>query len=245
MWLVLLLILGLVFGSFVNVLVYRLPLGISIMGRSFCPKCKKQIAWFDNIPLLSFLLLKGKCRKCGKRISWRYPLVELITALGFVTFYELIGFKDIVYLGFLLVIFCVFLAVFAIDLEKQIIPDSLVFFAYIISFILLLFGGGSIYSNLLAGYSAGLFLLLLHLLTRGRGMGLGDVKLALVGGTILGFTGGLIWMYLAFLTGALVGIILILLGKAKFGKHIAFGPFLILAFWLTLFWGDKVFQWIF
>lgn len=216
-------ILGLVFGSFLNVLIWRLPKGMTILGRSVCPKCKKQIAWYDNIPLFSFFLLRGKCRNCHKAISRQYPLVEAITGIGFV----LIGWNFP-----WLVLFCLLLAIFVIDLQHQIIPDELVFAGIIVA---LPFCRSS---DLLAGFIAASFLLLIHLITRGRGMGLGDVKLAVFGGMVVGLELVFNWLVLSFLTGAVVGVILVLVKKAKLKSQIAFGPFLILALFLTvIIWG--------
>jgi prepilin signal peptidase PulO-like enzyme (type II secretory pathway) len=167
--------------------------------------------------------------------------VEVSSALGFVAVYEFVGIGSVGYFILLLALFCLFSAIFVIDLEKQIIPDSLVFACYILILFWFLFSGnGDFFKQVGSGYFAALFLLLLHLVTKGKGMGLGDVKLALVGGTVLGLSMSLVWLYLAFLTGSLVGIILILLRKASFGRPIAFGPFLIFAFWLTVFWGEYI-----
>lgn len=216
-------ILGLVFGSFISALSYRYPKRISIVkGRSFCPNCKKQINWYDNIPLLSFLFLGAKCRNCKKPISWRYPIIELSTAIGFF----LIGFNL-----YYLIIFCILELIFIIDFEHQIIPDNLVFLGILIS----------PFSNLFAGFFCALLLLLIHLVTKGRGMGLGDVKFAVLGGMLVGLNLSLIWLFVAFLTGAVVGIILILGKRAGLKDKIAFGPFLVAAIPITLIWGEKIF----
>ena len=226
-------ILGLCFGSFVNVLVYRLPRYITLLGRSFCPKCRKRIAWFDNIPLLSFVLLRCRCRYCLKKISWQYPLVELVTALIFVLGFKLLAFSNFLFFALLTPIF---LAIFLIDLKFQTIPDELTFCGILIAFLFSLFflGQNGFYSRILAGFIASTFLLLLHLFTHCRGMGLGDVKFAVFGGMVTGLDKLLIWLSTAFLTGAAVGLILILAKKAKLKTKIAFGPFLIFALFLVL-----------
>jgi leader peptidase (prepilin peptidase)/N-methyltransferase len=254
----LLIVYGLIVGSFLTAYTYRLPLGKLISkGRSVCPSCKKKIVWYDNIPLLSFLLLKGKCRKCGKKISARYPAIEMMTLLGFVGIYYLLNAcgstsplssnticswqskLGVMGLPLMLLVFSIILMIFVIDLEKMIIPDELVFFGLILVFVcLLLFDPSSLYIHLLAGFGAGVFLLLLNILTRGKGMGLGDVKLALFIGSLLGWPLTIVWLFGAFLTGAIVGSILILTKKTAFGKQIAFGPYLILSLIITLIWGD-------
>ena len=249
---------GLIFGSFLSALTFRLPRHVSIgQGRSFCDKCKKQISWYDNIPLLSFILLKGRCRYCHKKISIRYPLIEFLTALTFVfVFYFFTAFKgetlqgSIFYtwkealgvgaLPYFFLLFLILIAIFVIDIEKQIIPDSLIFCLFlVVAIALILTHIENFYDYFFAGFAAASFLLLLVFITKGKGMGLGDVKLAIPLGTILGLEQTGIWMFLAFLTGGYLGIILILVKKAKLREKIAFGPFLVFAFVLTLFWGNK------
>ena len=232
-----LLILGLVFGSFISALTWRYPRKISIKkGRSICPKCRKQVAWFDNIPILSFILLGGKCRNCKKPISWRYPAIELMMGMGFV----LIGFNI-----FYLIIFCILVSIFVIDLENKIIPDSFVFWGIVIVFLYILsVAPNSLLPFLFSGFFAATLLLTIHLITKGRGMGLGDVKFAVLGGLVTGQRLFLIWLLLAFLTGAVVGIILILGKKAGLKSQIAFGPFLVLAIPLALLYGEKILFWL-
>lgn len=223
--------LGLILGSFIAALTYRYPKKISNMhGRSFCDNCKKQIAWYDNIPLLSFFILGGECRNCGKKISWRYPLIELSCAVGFL----LINFQVIP-----LALFCILIIIFVIDFENQIIPDLFIFIGLIIVIFNLKF---LIFNNILAGMLCASFLLLIHLFTKGRGMGLGDVKFAVLGGLIVGLPLSPIWLFVAFLTGAVVGIILILGKKAGLKSKIAFGPFLIVSIPVTLIWGQKIIE---
>ncbi len=229
-------ILGLVVGSFIGAYTYRYPRGISIAkGRSFCPKCKKKISWFDNIPIGSFLFLKGKCRRCGKKISLRYPLIELAGAIGFVIFAPNI---------FLIFVFSVLLAIFVIDLEEKIIPDELVFAGVFAAFLVFLLTDFNFYASLLAGLGAAGLLLLINLVTRGYGMGLGDVKLALFLGMLLAPTEAMLWLLVSFLFGGAVGFSLLILGKARLKQKIAFGPFLISAFFVVLIWGGVIKKWI-
>ncbi len=251
-----LLISGLVGGSFIGAYTYRLPRNIPISrGRSFCPSCKQKIAWFDNIPLLSFFLLKGKCRQCKKKISFREPLIELIAGVIFV----LLGYFAYNCSGILLSPICywqqtvghifvplfgilslLFLAVLIIDLEHMIIPDELVSASFFLLFISAFVANSEqIYIRLFVGFAAATFLLFINLLTKGKGMGLGDVKLAIPAGFLLGIYAP-IWFFLAFLLGAFVGVILIAFKKAEFGKKIPFGPFLILSLFLCLFWGHLI-----
>lgn len=232
-----LLLLGIITGSFVSAISYRIPKGIGfVKGRSFCDSCKKDLYWYDNIPLLSFFLYLGRSRCCKKQISIRYPLIEIASALGAVLIFFTFGFNTfLIYYP----LFLVSLTIFVIDLEHQIIPDELSLIVFLFGLLnLYVYGsnmGAILYQSLLSGFVFSLLLLLLHLVTKGRGMGLGDVKLAIGLGLILGFSKGLTWLMLSFLTGGIIASILLISGKAKLKTKIAFGPFLIFAFWLTLF----------
>lgn len=246
-------ILGLCVGSFLNVLICRLPRSLAITGRSFCPKCKKKISWYDNIPLISFLMLGGKCRRCHSPISVQYPLVELATGVLFVLATSfvirdvqyVISWPTIFLITYHLLLISSLIIIFTIDLKHQIIPDQIVYPTILVALGYQLFNSPLLILNyLLSAFAAGLFFLGLHLLTRGRGMGFGDVKLAFLMGLILGFPKIILAFYLAFLTGAFAGVILILTGKKKFGQHIPFGPFLAVSTLITLFWGSEILKWI-
>lgn len=249
--------LGAVVGSFLSAYTHRWPRGESVSyGRSYCPNCRKKIPWHDNIPLLSYFLLKGKCRNCRKKISLRYPLIEFFTGIVFTVIYYFLqncsiyplsaicGWQELLggyALPFLLFTASALLAIFVIDFEEQLIPDRLAFLLFGTSFLLIVLSPTpDLYNRLLTGFSLAVFLLLLHLVTRGRGMGLGDVKLALFGGFFFNWPLALVWVYSSFVIGAAVGLLLIALDKAKFGKQIAFGPFLVISFFVTLFWGEQV-----
>ncbi|EKD62963.1 MAG: type II secretory pathway, prepilin signal peptidase PulO [uncultured bacterium] len=249
---------GLVVGSFLSAYTYRQPRGKSIIkGRSVCPRCKSKIAWFDNIPLLSYLLLEGKCRSCKKKISLRYPLIELGTAILFVV--ALFGSRavrlnvgwttllpDYLFYLVIFILISISISILVIDLEHQIIPDEPVFLALSVTLLLLLFSGyTNVWENLLAGFGSALFLLLLHILTRGRGMGLGDVKLALVGGLILGIPLSAVWMFGSFILGGALAVILLFLGEAHLGQKVAFGPFMIASFFIVLIFGDTIVKSVF
>lgn len=267
--LILFIVLGAVFGSFLTSFTWRYPRGILLSEkRSFCPKCKKKISWYNNIPVASYLLLAGKCGSCKKKISARYPIIEIATIMGFALIWILYlgctspsltllfgglvspmcywtGLLGFLALPFFLFIFAVLVSILVIDLENQIIPDSLIFVLLVPLYLLLIINPElGVYTRMLLGLGSALFLLLVNLLTKGKGMGLGDVKLALVGGTLLGWPYTYLWMFLAFLTGAIVGIILILLGKASFGRKIPFGPFLVFSFLVVLFFGPIFFKWL-
>jgi prepilin signal peptidase PulO-like enzyme (type II secretory pathway) len=244
---------GLAVGSFLNVLIYRLPRGLKFAGgRSFCPKCHHKISWFDNIPIFSFIFLGGKCRHCHSPISWKYPGVELITGIVTVIIlnfkFEILNqfltsnFKNILEVFLYLILVWSLIVIFFIDLEHQIIPDEILFPVIVL---FLLFFLATDYQLLVSNYllpalGSFLFLFIIWAVTRGRGMGFGDVKLAFLMGLCLGFPRIILAFYIAFLTGAMIGVILILFKKKKFGQHIAFGPFLTLGTFVSLIWGEKV-----
>ncbi|MBM3205828.1 prepilin peptidase, partial [Candidatus Shapirobacteria bacterium] len=244
-----LILLGLVIGSFLNCLIYRLnqeknQLKNLLWGRSHCPKCRKQLRWYDNLPLISFIFLKGRCRFCHSPISWQYPLVEISATLLTLAVY-LILYRNPTFNWWLL-IFNLFLtygllAIFASDLRYRTIPDELVL--TILGVVLFWLFFHQQWLNFLAGALAGGFFLFLVWITKGQGMGWGDVKLAGLMGLLLGFPKLVVAFYLAFLTGALVGVILVLTKRKKLNSQVPFGPFLTLATWISLFWGDKIWTW--
>lgn len=252
-------VLGLVFGSFLTSFTYRVPRGIDFFhGRSYCPKCRVKIPAWANIPLFSYLFLRGKCVRCKGKISIRYPLIELISGISFLYIYRTfvncqtalsflntpfctLGNESIFYLALVLVLFLVFFSIFIIDLEGQIIFDELVFSSFFLIFIFFIFKDNNLmYDNLFSGFFFASILLFLNLATKGKGMGLGDVKLAIPIAFFLGFSLSFYWLFLAFLTGGITGIILIMLGKAKLKQKIAFGPFLIFSFFVVLFFGNQL-----
>ncbi len=218
-------LLGLIIGSFISAITYRIPRELQfVKGRSFCDSCKKELTWYDNIPLFSFLYYKGKSRCCNQKISIRYLLIELSSALGAVLLFVLLPSTFLI--SYFLFLIC--LAIFVIDLEHQIIPDELSWFILLLGLINFSF------VNIFAGFFFSLLLLTLYLITGGRGMGLGDVKLAIPLGLWLGLEKGVVWLTTSFIIGGIVASILLLLKRAKLKTKIAFGPFLIFAFWVVL-----------
>lgn len=218
---------GLATGSFLNVLIDRLPRGKNVItGRSICDHCGRTLRWFELIPLLSFFLQGGKCRRCHAKLSWQYPIVELATGVAFA-------------LGASPLLFSSLLVIFVADLKYQIIPDSMI----LVGVIGVIGEFGVVRENVVAGAGAAAFFLLLWIITRGKGMGLGDVKLAFLMGLMLGFPKIVVAAYLAFLTGAVVGVILILLGRKRLKSKIAFGPFLVVGTVIAYIFGDMLIRW--
>lgn len=238
---------GLVIGSFISAWSYRLPREISISkGRSVCPHCGEVIYWYDNIPLFSFLMLKGVCRACKNPISKRYPIIEASTGITFVAVYlaqpllaSLFPFVDyLLLLPLSLSIAGLLLTIFVVDVEEQIIPDTAVFLMIILVLGTLLFSANNdFWIRLATGFLMSWLLLSLNLVTKGRGMGLGDVKLVIPLGMILGFPTSISFMFFSFAVGALYGVILIALSLKNLKSKVAFGPFLIIGFVLALLVG--------
>ena len=231
------LLVGACVGSFVNMLIDRIPRDEQIVsGKSKCDACHHVLSWKDLVPVLSWILLHGRCRYCHASIPWRNTAVEIVTSVLFllVTYYYstllFAGSMDgiVVYMGNIILV-SILIVVTVIDLEHMVIPDILLVLAGAVSVLLFFTGGinGSFLTHVYSAAGAGLFFIGLVLITRGRGMGLGDVKYALFMGFLLGFPGIIYGMYTAFLTGAFISVMLILKRKKRFGQTIPFGPFLV------------------
>jgi leader peptidase (prepilin peptidase) / N-methyltransferase len=235
---------GLLIGSFLNACAYRLPLGISIAyGRSFCPVCTVQIRAADNIPLLSWAILKGHCRSCGTSISWRYPAVEALTAGLFAAVAAATGPGALLPLQLLFVATLVLVS--DIDIAERIIPDVVILPVGLIGVVgmtILAPGGAPRWEWLASGLAAAGLLLTIALLyewLRGvQGMGMGDVKLALCMGFFLG-TAVIPALFIGFIAGAVAGVVL--LSKGRDAKTaLPFGPFLAFGAVVALLCGHQL-----
>lgn len=224
---------GLLIGSFLNVVILRLPLKKNLVSvRSACPQCGTQLRWYHNIPVLSFLMLKGKCGFCGTRISWRYPLIELLTGLvAFFLFPEQPGSMELTFFAFEFLVACIFICHFFIDLDHQLLLDSLNLYllAAVLPYAIFHYHwnywviGGAI------GFGGTLLVTWLFYKIRGQiGLGGGDIKLYGILGILLGPVGVSFTIFLSCFVGALVGIILIGLGKMTKDKPMPFGPAILL-----------------
>ena len=238
-------ILGLCFGSFVNMLVYRTALRykltkskflISNDKRSFCDYCGKQLNWYENIPVFSWLVLKGKTKCCHKKLPISYPIVELMMGILFIINFQNFNLEFI--LGLIIIVLLVFSLVF--DWKYMILPDFSTVILIITSFLILLINKENIFLNLLTALVASGFLLILNLITKGKGMGMGDVKFALFMGLFLGYPKTIVAFYVAFIVGAIYGVALMVLKKAKRKSQVPFGPFLILGTLIAWWWGDSI-----
>lgn len=252
---VLIFIFGLIIGSFLNAVIYRLYVKESFLfTRSHCPHCNHELAAKDLVPLFSFLALQGKCRYCHKPISWQYPLVELLTAILFVAAYNLhptpytLAFQ-LVFISFLIVI-----AVF--DYKHYLILDKVVFPALTLAVI------WNIYLDLTTHYSlatthshfvSGLigalvvsgFFALQYYISRGRWIGFGDVKLGLFLGSLFGVKSSIVMLFMAYALGAVVGLILIALDRKTLGSKLPFGVFLSISAIIMLLYGMHLTDWYF
>ncbi len=252
---------GLIVGSFLNCVIYRLEVGGNFLkGRSFCPKCKHILKWYDLIPILSFIILKRKCRYCREKISWQYPLIELSTGILFLIIFNfqfswtpsgglpeglLFNFLNLFYY---LIITSFLIIIFVYDLKYFIIPDRVIYpviiIALIFNFQFLIFNQFSIFKlSMLSALGAAAFFLTIFLVSRGHWMGFGDVKLAFLLGLFLSFPNILVALFSAFLIGAIIGIGLIIARKKNLKSEVPFGPFLITGTIIALFWGEKLIRW--
>jgi leader peptidase (prepilin peptidase)/N-methyltransferase len=235
-------VLGLCVGSFLNVVIARLPEGRSIVTPgSACPRCGRAIAWYDNVPVLSFLRLRGRCRHCAGAISWRYPFVELATAALFALAVLTRGVGP--ELAPALVLAAALVAITGIDLDHQIIPDvvTLPGIAVGLAFSLLL--GHPRWMDALIGALVGGGLFFVIIVASRGGMGGGDMKLAAMLGAFLGWRPLLVAILTAVLTGGILAIALLALRRKGRKDAVPFGPFLALGGLVALFWGAPLIDW--
>jgi len=241
--------LGLCAGSFLNVCISRIPLGQSIAWPgSRCPACHAPIAFYDNIPVVSWLVLKARCRSCGELISFRYPLIEIAAGVMAVAVVIKFGLTWPALIYFLLL--CALLAVSVIDLDHRIIPDSIslpgIIAGFAASFLLPeiswtqslagIFAGGGILYAVAMGY---------YLLTGNDGMGGGDIKLLAMIGAFVGWKGVAFTIFTASLLGTLIGVSIMLIAGKNLKLAVPFGPFLSLGAVIYIFFGPSLIQWYF
>ncbi|MCX6752228.1 MAG: prepilin peptidase [Candidatus Nomurabacteria bacterium] len=256
-------IFGLIIGSFLNVVIFRLNTKRSFGGRSGCMSCLNKLSWYELIPLFSFLGLKGRCRNCKSKISIQYPLVEFVTGIVFAFLFLRLfasgGQNSFLTLPFIItytyyaITFSLLMVISVYDLRHKIIPDSLAFIFGALAFLgLFFFHGGNFYWQMpsilefLSGFLIALPFAFFWFVSSGRWMGLGDAKLALGIGWLLGFVGALSGLVIAFWSGALVGICLIIFKSSKTSRlgmksEIPFAPFLVFGAFLVFIFGLNLF----
>lgn len=240
-------IFGLVLGSFLNVCIYRIPRGLSIVSPpSSCPSCKKRIKWYDNIPILSYIILKGRCRNCKSKIPIKYPIVEPLGGLIALSVFLKFGFS-LASVFWVVFGYCLLVLSF-IDLELFIIPD-------IINILLLFFGilfalqNGTIVESLIGGvFGFALFwtiAVIFSKILKQEALGFGDVKLLGAIGIWLGWVGVLYTIFFASFVGSVVGIVLVILYGKTFKAKIPFGPFLALSAFSYIFFGKELMHFLY
>jgi leader peptidase (prepilin peptidase)/N-methyltransferase len=236
------LILGLIIGSFLNVIIYRLPEGSSIITPpSHCPKCGTRLKVIDLIPVLSFLSTGGKCRYCNTKISIQYPIVELMTGFFFLAAYLKFGFTVQLFIYLLLI--SALISVTFIDYQYMIIPNKITYPLIVISLLsAIIFDYLTIFQSLLGIVIPSLLLLIVAFIFKG-GMGMGDVKLAAAIGGFMGWSYTLAGIFIGSLFGSIIGLSLMGLGIIGRKTRIPFGPFICIGAVIMIFFGDILFNW--
>jgi leader peptidase (prepilin peptidase)/N-methyltransferase len=235
--------LGLVIGSFLNVVIARVPERRSLWAPgSACPGCGSPIAWRDNIPIISFLLLRGRCRACAAPIAWRYPIVELVTALLFALAWVVCA-GNVLEFAITAALLAALVVVTAIDLQYQIIPNAITLPGILAGFATSVVSHRVTWAESVGGIllGGGLFIAII-LLSRG-GMGGGDLKLGAMLGAFLGWKVVLVALFVAVLLGGVSAVTLLAAGRAARKDAIPFGPFLAVGGVAALFWGDAIVAW--
>lgn len=253
-------VIGLIVGSFLNVVVYRLRVAESfVTGRSHCPHCKTQISWYDNIPVLSFILLKFRCRNCKEKISWQYPAVEIFTGFIFAfvgyQFFSLNDLSTLPTVVYYLGIVSFLMVIFVYDFLYLEIPSLALWPAVVFVIVFNLFfdwnvvssGVGALslatYSGVLGAMVAFIFFFLLSAGSKEKWMGMGDAYLVILLGLIVGWPEILLALLASFSLGAIIGLMMIALKKKKMGSQLPFAPFLVLGTLIAMFWYEPIVDW--
>ncbi|KKQ52203.1 MAG: Type 4 prepilin-like protein leader peptide-processing enzyme [Parcubacteria group bacterium GW2011_GWD2_38_11] len=244
------LLLGLIIGSFLNAVVYRLNAVESLMERSHCPHCSKKVRWFDNVPLLSFILLSARCRDCGEKISWQYPIVEVVTGIIFALignyFFHSFDFASWTLTAYYLVIFSILMVIFVYDFKYMEIPMLVLWLGVGVSLAYFLFADWQNFGNaasildlqlisgIVGGLVAGGFFYALAAYSKETWMGYGDAYLGLLVGLVVGWPNVIVALMLSFTIGALVSVGLIVVSKKTMKSQVPFAPFLITGTFLVV-----------
>ena len=243
---IIILLFGLAWGSFLNVVIFRLPLGMSLLKPpSSCPQCKKKIKFYDNIPFFSYLLLRGKCRTCGTKIPFSYVLVEILTPLSFLLIYQKHS------LSFFFFVSCLFASAMIvlgfIDFYHQILPDEVTLPGIVLALVYAPFRTDLNLTQSLIGAVVGAGFLLFvygayYLFRKKEGLGMGDVTMMLLIGAYLGWQLTFFTLILASFVGAIVGVLFILFQKKDLQYSLPFGTFLAPAAYFAMLWGKPIIQ---
>lgn len=228
---------GAVIGSFLNVCIYRIPIKESIVtSRSHCMKCNNKIKWYDLVPLVSYIVLRGKCRYCLEKISIQYPLIELLNGCGYVLiiYYKGINLQSILFC----LTFSVLIVISIIDIKTFEIPLELNLTLFVIGVVMALYNYKDIANHIIGFFVVSAFLYVLFVLTKGRGMGGGDIKLMAAAGLILGWKPIILALVLACIIGSLIHLSLMFFLKKE--RVLAFGPYLATGIVIAIIYGEDL-----
>ena len=246
-------VIGIIVGSFLNVVICRAPEKKSIRGRSCCPACHKKLKPIELVPIFSWLWLKGKCKGCKEKISWQYPIVEFVTGAVFVflAWHHQIGagldnimfWRDIIFAAVLLLIFVIDLRFYLI---LDVITIPFIVFAFVINFFIYSTSanyGQVIWNLLLAAAIGGLFFAAQYWLSKGKWIGGGDIRMGILMGMMLGWPKILAAIFFAYIIGAIISIFLLMGKKKKMKSEVPFGIFLSVATFIILVYGNQILDW--
>lgn len=240
---------GLVIGSFLNVVILRIKKKKSfVAGRSACLHCKHVLGFWDLIPLFSFLFLRGRCHYCHKKLSWQYFLMEFGTGIVFVLIFFSTNNPRVVPTDYLITLFylilsCFLIIIFVYDYKYYLILDKITVPAIILAFFGNLYFGISWQSLLIGAAAAGGFFFLQFVVSKGKWIGGGDIRLGVLMGFILGWERTLLALFIAYFIGAIFGIILMIVKRKKIDDQLPFGTFLSIATFICLIYGNQILAW--
>lgn len=242
-------ILGSIVGSFLNVVADRTMNGQSIIfGRSKCDFCNAKLSTFDLVPILSFLGLRARCRYCNHKLSWQYPIVETLVGVLFVltlNFFVSQASTSLASLFYYLVVICTLVVVSIVDFKFSLVPTAFVFAASLFALFWNYFSLSSsdFVLSVVSAFILAFGFLVIVILTRGRGMGTGDIPVVFLIGLFLGWPDSIAAIFAAFLSGAVISVLLLIIGRKRLGQTIPFAPFLVLGTLVILFWGEQIISW--
>jgi leader peptidase (prepilin peptidase)/N-methyltransferase len=236
---------GLSIGSFLNVIIFRIDDLMSVLNtRSHCPHCKETLKWYDLIPFVSYVILRGKCRYCQKNISAQYPIVEISVALLFIILYYIFGMSW--GLVFYAILFSILTVIFVYDFKSELIPDEFVWVGLVLAVLGAWYFGGFGLSNMLIGsLICGGVPLILVLVSKEKWMGAGDIKLGFLVGAMVGYPRAMFLIFASFVLGSIVGVIYLATKKKRMKDSLPFAPFLIASALIALIWGQFFINWYF
>lgn len=231
--------LGTIFGSFLNVVIYRVPKGESIVhGRSHCPKCNHVLSPLELIPVLSFIFLRAKCKECKSPISFRYPLIELLTGILFFVSYKTFGLTIQLPISFILSLILISIAM--IDIDTMEIKDRFQILLLVLAIINLLFTSLPLLDHLIGFFIISIPFYIIAILT--DGIGGGDIKLIAIGGLLLGYKATLVAFLIAAVSGSILALYLLIFKKSDRKAQLAFGPFLCVGIYIAYHFAEPLIQ---